>query len=112
MTESATPGRCLPADYYLIPENLRHGIYVTAWFDTELWNDPDDDRRRVARSRDRGTTAAELASQAETLHDLGLDVRSAIIYVPRPVKAHATRSRQRARQASRTRLQSGQNLKP
>ena len=41
------------ADDYLIPEDLRHGIYVTAWFDTELWNDSADNRRRVARSRDR-----------------------------------------------------------
>ena len=72
------------ADDYLIPEELRHGIYVTAWFDTELWNDSADDRRRLARSRDCGTTAAELASQAENLRDLGLDVRSAVVYVPRP----------------------------
>jgi hypothetical protein len=72
------------ADDYLIPEELRHGIYVTAWFDTELWNDSADDRRRLARSRDRGTTATELASQAENLRDLGLDIRSVVVYVPRP----------------------------
>jgi len=64
--------------------HLRHGIYVTAWFDTELWNDSADDRRRLARSRDRGTTATELASQAENLRDLGLDIRSVVVYVPRP----------------------------
>ena len=75
------------ADDFLIPEELRHGIYVTAWFDTELWNDPADDRRRLARSRDHGTTAAQLASQAENLRDLGLDVRSAVVYVPRQARA-------------------------
>jgi hypothetical protein len=72
------------ADDYLIPEELRHGIYITAWFDTELWNDPADNRHRLARSRDYDTTAAELASQAVNLRDLGLDVRSAVVYVPRP----------------------------
>ncbi len=72
------------ADDYLIPEGLRHGVYVTAWSDTELWNDSADDRRRTARSRDRDTTTAELVSQAESLRDLGLDVRSAVVYVPRP----------------------------
>jgi hypothetical protein len=30
---------------------------------------------------------AELASQAETLRELGLDVRSTVIYVPRPVSS-------------------------
>ena len=72
------------ADDYLIPEGLSHGIYVTAWFDTNLWNDHADDRRRTARSRDRDATTAELASQAETLRDRGLDVRSTVVYVPRP----------------------------
>ena len=46
-----------------------------------------DDRRRTARSRDQDQTAAELASQAETLRDLGLDVRSAVVYIPRPAKS-------------------------
>ena len=78
------------ADDYLIPEDLRHGIYVTAWFDTELWNDSADNRRRVARSRDRSATAAELASQAKNLRDFGLDIRSAVVYIPRP--APSTRS--------------------
>lgn len=75
------------ADDYLIPEGLRHGIYVTAWFDTELWNDSADHRRRVARTRDQGETAAELDSQAESLRDLGLDVRVVVVYVPRPEKS-------------------------
>jgi hypothetical protein len=75
------------ADDYLIPEGLRHGIYVTAWFDTGLWNDSADHRRRVARTRDQGETAAELDSQAEGLRDLGLDVRVAVVYVPRPEKS-------------------------
>ena len=48
--ELMTAMRTQLADDYLIPEKLRHGIYVTAWFDTELWNDPDDSRRREARS--------------------------------------------------------------
>ena len=73
--ELMTAMRTQLADDYLIPEKLRHGIYVTAWFDTELWNDPDD-RRPEARSRNQGQTAAELGSQAETLRGLGLDVRS------------------------------------
>jgi hypothetical protein len=72
------------ADDYLIPEGLRHGVYVTAWFDTELWNDPADDRRRTARSRDRDTTTTELVSQAESLRELGLDVRSVVVCIPRP----------------------------
>lgn len=72
------------ADDYLIPEGLRHGIYVTAWFDTDLWNDSADDRRRTARSRDRDTTTAELTSQAESLRDLGLDVRNVVVYIRRP----------------------------
>ena len=75
------------ADDYLIPEGLRHGIYVTAWFDTELWNDSADHRRRVARTRDQGETAAELDSQADSLRDLGLDVRVVVVYVPRPEKS-------------------------
>ena len=75
------------ANDYLIPEGLRHGIYVTAWFDTGLWNDSTDRRRRVARTRDQSETAAELDSQAESLRDLGLDVRVAVVYVPRPEKS-------------------------
>jgi hypothetical protein len=71
-------------DDYLIPEELRDGIYLTAWFDTELWDDPADGRRQLARSRDRSTTATELASQAENLRDIGLDVRSVLVYAPRP----------------------------
>jgi hypothetical protein len=72
------------AEDYLVREGLRHGIYVTAWFDTGLWNDSADRRRRLARSRDREATAAELTSQAEGLRDLDLDVRSVIIDIPRP----------------------------
>jgi hypothetical protein len=83
-TELMTAMRTQLADDYLIPEGLRHGIYVTAWFDTHLWNDSADDRRRTARSRNRDTTTVELASQAERLRDLGLDVRSAVVYIPRP----------------------------
>jgi hypothetical protein len=75
------------ADDYLIPEGLRHGIYVTAWFDTGLWNDSADHRRRLARTRDQGETAAELDSQAESLRDLGLDVRVVVVCVPRPEKS-------------------------
>ena len=85
--ELMTAMRTQLADDYLIPEKLRHGIYVTAWFDTELWNDPDDSRRREARRRNQNSTDAELASQAETLRELGLDVRSTVIYVPRPVSS-------------------------
>jgi hypothetical protein len=85
--ELMTAMRTQLADDYLIPEKLRHGIYVTAWFDTELWNDPDDSRRREARRRNQSSTNAELGSQAETLRELGLDVRSTIIYVPRPVSS-------------------------
>ncbi|MGD0935535.1 MAG: hypothetical protein ABR922_13310 [Streptosporangiaceae bacterium] len=83
-TDLMTAMRTQLADDYLIPEGLRHGVYVTAWFDTELWNDPADDRRRTARSRDRDTTTTELVSQAESLRELGLDVRSVVVCIPRP----------------------------
>ncbi len=73
------------AEDYLIPEHLHHGIYLTAWFDIELWNDLSDHRRRQARNRNREATAAELAAQQEDLRKLNLDVRSVIIYIPRPV---------------------------
>lgn len=72
------------ADDHLIPKGLCRGIYGTAWFDTELWNDSADDRRRTARSPDRDTTTAELTSQVESLRDYGLDVRSAVVYIPQP----------------------------
>lgn len=75
------------ADDYLIPENLRHGIYFTAWFDTSLWNDPNDSRRSKARSRNRDDTAAELETQADSLRELNLDVRRVIIDIPRPEKS-------------------------
>ena len=98
--ELMTAMRTQLADDYLIPEKLRHGIYVTAWFDTELWNDPDD-RRPEAGSRNQDHTAAELGSQAETLRGLGLDVRSVIVYIPRPVKS--ARAERPAKRAARVR---------
>lgn len=85
--ELMTAMRTQLATDYLIPEKLRHGIYVTAWFDTNLWNDPNDGNRPRARSRNQSETATELDSQAEKLHSLGLDVRSVVVYVPRPVKS-------------------------
>ena len=98
--ELMTAMRTQLADDYLIPEKLRHGIYVTAWFDTALWNDPDD-RRPEAGSRNQDHTAAELGSQAETLRGLGLDVRSVIVYIPRPVKS--ARAERPAKRAARVR---------
>ena len=38
--ELMTAMRTQLTEDYLIPEGLRHGVYVTAWFDTGLWNDP------------------------------------------------------------------------
>jgi len=72
------------ANDYLIPEKLRYGIYVTAWFDTQLWTYPET-RRVTARKREQDETSAELDTQAATMHDRGLDVRSVVIYIPRPV---------------------------
>jgi hypothetical protein len=65
-------------------------IYVTAWFDTDMWNDPADTRHRAAHTRDRDETATRLASQAETLLGLGLDIRSTVVYIPRPVRSART----------------------
>jgi hypothetical protein len=72
------------ADDYLLPEGLRDGLYVTAWFDVNLWDDPNDGRLTTAQSRDRDTTAAALAAQADALRQLNLRVRSVIIDIPRP----------------------------
>jgi hypothetical protein len=72
------------AEDYLIREGFRHGIYATAWFDTELWNDPADGRRALAHARDREDIAEQLTTQAEGLRDLELDVHSVIIDIPRP----------------------------
>lgn len=52
--------------------------------DSWLWNDPDDSRRGEARRRNQGQTDTELISQAESLRALGLDIRSTVIYAPRP----------------------------
>jgi hypothetical protein len=101
--ELMTAMRTQLADDYLIPERLRHGIYVTAWYDNALWNDPDD-RYLEARSRDQGETTAELATQAETLRGLGLDVRSVVVYIPRPVKS--ARTERPAKSAARGRAKS------
>jgi hypothetical protein len=38
----------------------------------------------MARFRDREATAAELASSADGLRDLNIDVRSTFAYIPRP----------------------------
>jgi hypothetical protein len=74
------------ADDYLLPEGLRDGLYVTAWFDVSLWNDPNgnDSNLRVARSRDRDITAAQLDAQAEALRRLNLRIHSVILDIPRP----------------------------
>lgn len=72
------------AEDYLIPDGLHHGIYVTAWFDAQLWNDDSDSRRRQAASRARDDTEEELAAQAESLLELGLLIRSVVIDIPRP----------------------------
>jgi len=80
------------ADDYLLPEGLREGIYVTAWFDAALWNDESDPQRGRAAARDRGDTAQVLAAQAEALCQLGLRVRSVIIDVPRPKPSARSRS--------------------
>jgi hypothetical protein len=82
--ELMTAMRAQLADDYLIPEGLRHGVYVTAWFDTDLWNDTSDSRRSKARSLNREAVAGELAAQAEDLRRLDLDVRSVIIDISRP----------------------------
>lgn len=58
------------AEDYLIPDGLHYGIYVTAWFDTQLWSDENDSRRRHAASQDRDDTEQELAAQAESLLEL------------------------------------------
>lgn len=72
------------ADDYLIPDGLDHGIYVTAWFDTQLWNDDSDSRRRRATSLRRDDTEQELTAQAENLLELGLQIRSVVMDIPRP----------------------------
>jgi NACHT domain len=72
------------ADDYLIPDGLQYGIYVTAWFDAQLWNDESDSRRRKAASRGRDDTEQKLATQAESLLELGLQILSVIIDIPRP----------------------------
>ena len=95
------------ANDYLVPEKLRHGVYVTAWFDTDLWNDPADTRRGAARTRDRDETAAGLVSRAEGLRDLGLDVRSVVVYIPRPVKSARTERRAKSAGRGRARAKPG-----
>jgi hypothetical protein len=80
------------AEDYLLPEGLRDGIYLTAWFDTGLWNDPGDARRTQAAGRDRRTTAEGLEDQAEQLRDRGLRIRSQIIDIPRPTPSVRSRS--------------------
>ena len=100
------------ANDYLVPEKLRHGVYVTAWFDTDLWNDPADTRCGAARTRDRDETAAGLASQAVTLRDLGLDVRSAVVYVPRPVKSARTERPAKSAGRGRARAKPGPPSSP
>jgi hypothetical protein len=93
------------ADDYLIPEKLRYGIYVTARFDLKLWNDPDN-RRAKARARVQHEAAAELDTQAETLLGLGLDVRSAVVYIPRPVSSARKRKPAKRATPGRTRAKS------
>ena len=72
------------AEDYLLPDGLRDGIYLTAWFDTSLWNDPQDTRRARAASRDRHAAAQELQEQTEHLRQRGLRIHSLIIDIPRP----------------------------
>lgn len=61
---------------YLLPEGLSEGVYVTAWFGVDLWNDPSDSRRAQATARDREAADQRLTAQAESLRQLGLRVRS------------------------------------
>lgn len=72
------------AEDYLLRDNLSHGIYVTAWFDPRLWNDDSDSRRQQAATRARDITEQQLATKAEALLELSLQVRSVIIDIPRP----------------------------
>jgi hypothetical protein len=39
------------------------------------------------RARDRDETSTTLASQTDTLRDLGLDIRITVVCIPRPVKS-------------------------
>jgi hypothetical protein len=72
-------------DDYLIPEDLRDGVYLTAWFDLEQWNDTEDRRLTVARSRSRQETESALDEQAEQIRQLGVRVQSVVFDIPRPV---------------------------
>lgn len=72
------------ANDYLIPDGLEHGVYVTAWFDTQLWTDESDSRRRAAVVRDRRDTELQLLKQADSLLAVGLKIRSVVIDIPRP----------------------------
>lgn len=83
------------AEDYLLPFGLRDGIYVTAWFDTSLWNDPEDtDGYPRAARLDREITAQKLQEQAEHLRRRGLRIRSQVIDIPRPVPStRSTHSR-------------------
>jgi hypothetical protein len=73
------------ADDYLVPDGLSHGIYVTAWFDTRLWTDERDGRRRQALSIGREEIEKNLIGQVISLRDSGLDIRTVIIDIPRPM---------------------------
>lgn len=107
--ELTTAMRTQLADDYLILAKLRHGIYVTAWFDTTMWNDAEA-RRGKARSRNQGETTAELDSQALELRALGLDVRSVVVYIPRPVKS--TRAAKPAKGTARGRVRAARGTPP
>ena len=82
------------AEDYLAHERDTAGIYVTAWFDPDLWNDQTSsaDYRRAARTL-REATERKLAEQAQDLRYLGMQVRSVIIDVPRPKPSSRRRTR-------------------
>lgn len=73
-------------DDYLAATGATRGVYVTAWFDAEAWDDRDDGRRRVAEKRDRAKVAEALDATASRLSaERDVEVASIVVDVPRPL---------------------------
>jgi len=64
---------------YLIEKGYRCGIYLVGWFACDGWNDPEDRRRKKVPSWTFEDACQNLAVQARTLSQEGIEIRSFVL---------------------------------
>jgi hypothetical protein len=67
------------AKRYLIEQGYRCGLYLIGWFACDAWNDPEDKRRNKVPSWTFEEACKNLAAQARTLSQEGIEIRAFVL---------------------------------